>query len=184
MKEEYSLEEYMEILSEQKQIKVTLPRDVFHDVMQAIDDYITKSMLTIITKEDEIIGDQNGEKMSLHELHKNMIFQMAIALDFILKIDHFKELYERSWDFNESLGAVEQYKPFIEEGSEYDYHDRYFAISETIHHLVSLEDRLPHLPKEVKRFCRKLRAMHDEEYWTVKKDGFEKGLKEIYKKKE
>lgn len=169
-----------EIFSKQKQIILSLPLDVLYILLDTISARITSCFLSLASKDDEIVDRiEDGGVVTKHGVLKHTIFKILFVFDRILQLDHFQELYNHSWEFDESVDK--EYNPFVKEGSEEDFYKRYMAIGEVLHHLVGKEGFMPY-PSEVKRFCDKLRSMHDEEHWN-KSDKFWREVGDFYRTK-
>ena len=168
------------IFSKQKQILLSLPLDVLYILLDTISARITSCLLSLASKNDEIIDKtEDSGVVTKHGVLKHTIFRMLFLFDLILHLDHFQELYDHSWEFDE--GIDKKYSPFIKEGSEEDFYKRYMAIKELLYHFIDKEGIVPY-PSEIKRFCGKLRSMHDEEYWK-KSDKFWKEIGGLYRDK-
>lgn len=171
------------VFSKQTQITLTLPKDILYYILQGITELTTKSILTIVSRDDKVINKpEDGGVITTHGIQKYKIFRMVLVLDQILKLDHYQEIYDHSWEFDKNV-EKKDYDHFVEEGSEEDFFQRYMSILEMLYLLTGKEGLVPY-PSEVKRFCDKLRSMHSEEYWKEAQEKFWKEVGQHIKKKE
>ncbi len=164
--------------SEHNHIELTLSRGLLSILLEIVFSKIELSILAINNREDKVLNDYDDAFISVHGLHKHFIFESTLLLDHILQLPYFQEIYDYDWSkyTNSERGS----SPGFEEGSEEDYHSRFFQIRHLLLVLTDKEGLTPY-PSEVRRWCGKFRSCFDEEFWKKGSD-FWKEVAYLHKK--
>ena len=164
--------------SEHNQIELTLSRGLLSILLENVWNKIESSILTINNRKDKVLKEDNEALLTIHGMRKHFIFESTLLLDQILQLPFFQEIYDHDW--SGYINRERDSSPGFEEGSEEDYHNRFFQIRHPLLVLTDKEGLTPY-PSEVRRWCDKYRSCFDEKFWEKRPD-FWKKVADLHKK--